>query len=91
MAEMLSRYLIPPNVKFLFKGEVRRTLYIIRKGSIGVLYISQYNHTIQSTLLSIPYYYVSYSVLLVLKLYDEVSKDPEYIMESSGHFGLRDL
>lgn len=36
LAKTMRRYLIPPGVFFLRKGEVRRQMYIIKNGSVGV-------------------------------------------------------
>lgn len=36
MADVMRRFVIPPNVMFLHRGEVRRAMYIIQQGSAGV-------------------------------------------------------
>lgn len=36
MADVMRRFLIPPNVMFLHRGEVRRAMYLIVEGSCGV-------------------------------------------------------
>jgi len=36
ISKLIRRYLIPPGVVFLRRAEVRRQMYIIGKGSVGV-------------------------------------------------------
>ncbi|CAG7728316.1 unnamed protein product [Allacma fusca] len=37
MAKMMERYVLPPNIFFLRRGDVRRQMYIIYKGSVAFL------------------------------------------------------
>lgn len=37
VGKALTRYLLPPEIIFLHKGEVRRQMYIIAKGSVVML------------------------------------------------------
>ncbi|CAL8137954.1 unnamed protein product [Orchesella dallaii] len=58
-ADIMRRFLIPPNTMFLHRGEVRRAMYIIQNGSVGV--------------------------------YSDNLMEAKHILESSSHFGIRDL
>jgi hypothetical protein len=39
ISELMFNYLVPPNITFVQKGEVRRQMYIIIRGYVGVSYI----------------------------------------------------
>ena len=37
MAMQVKRYVLPPNIVFLHRGDVRREMYIVKKGSVAIL------------------------------------------------------
>ncbi|CAG7786966.1 unnamed protein product [Allacma fusca] len=37
MAKLMDRYILPPNIYFIRRGDVRRQMYVIYKGSLAVL------------------------------------------------------
>jgi hypothetical protein len=79
MSQVLKRFLIPPNCTFVHLGEVRRSMYAIREGSIGVrlIYLKICN--------------VLFTIFFSIQLFDGKSETPRAILESTGYFGLGDL
>ena len=39
LAKQVKRYVLPPNIVFLHRGDVRRELYIVKRGCVAVLSI----------------------------------------------------
>ncbi|ODN03013.1 Cyclic nucleotide-gated olfactory channel [Orchesella cincta] len=68
-ADIMRRFLIPPNTMFLHRGEVRRAMYIIQCGSVGLRCLKW-----------------SYC-----QVYSDNLAEAKHILESSSHFGIRDL